>query len=104
MTPPTPEQLIAELRANSWKRQPGAAGGNCEHCDQCRAADALSAALERIKKLEAEIAEAREACPAVRMDRFADAPILALVNEQVSQLFRAQSELEQAMRQSPKDE
>ena len=52
--------------------------------------------LVEIETLRQEIAEAREACPAIRMDRFADAPILDLVNEQVSQLFRMQSRAEQA--------
>jgi hypothetical protein len=51
---------------------------------------------EALEQAQREVAEAREACPAVRMDRFADAPLLALVNEQVSQLFRMQSRAEKA--------
>lgn len=47
-------------------------------------------------ELQAEIAAAREACPAVRMQRFFDASLLTLVEEEVSQLFRMQSRAEHA--------
>lgn len=61
-----------------------------------KVAAALRESEARCRQLQAEIADAREACPAVRMDKFAEAPLLALVNEQVSQLFRMQSQAEAA--------
>lgn len=50
----------------------------------------------RIAELERQIAEAREACPSVRQDRFADADLLTVVNEEVSLSFRYQSRAEGA--------
>jgi hypothetical protein len=49
---------------------------------------ALQQADQERDQLRAELAAAREACPVSRMDRFADASLLAVVNEQVFQLFR----------------
>lgn len=62
-------------------------------------ADASSrlATLEGEKAaLEAEIAAAREACPVVRMEKYADAPLQALINEEISQLFAMQARAEAA--------
>lgn len=43
-----------------------------------------------------QISQAREACPVVRMQDYVDAPLLVIVKEQVSQLFRMQSRAEKA--------
>jgi chromosome segregation ATPase len=51
---------------------------------------------ERIAALEKERDEAREACPAIRMQKFFDAPLLTLVQQEIRQLFWMQSRAEQA--------
>lgn len=55
------------------------------------------ATLEAEKQqIEAENRKAREACPVARMQDYHDAPLLTVVREQVSQLFRMQSRAEAA--------
>jgi hypothetical protein len=60
----------------------------------------LEATLARVTaekdEAQAQIAEAREACPCVRQQRFFDASLLEAVNEEVSRSFRLQSRAEQA--------
>lgn len=58
-----------------------------------RAAAALSRLSREVAERDAEIAEAREACPAVRMQDHADAPLLALVNLEVSRGFKRDAEV-----------
>lgn len=55
--------------------------------------------LEKLAEARREIAAAREACPAARMQRFFDASLLTLVNEEVGQLFKMQSRAESAERE-----
>jgi hypothetical protein len=57
------------------------------------AAAALSRLTRALGERDAEIAEAREACPAVRMQDHADAPLLALVNLEVSRGFNRDAEV-----------
>jgi hypothetical protein len=65
-----------------------------------RAVADLRATLARVTaerdEAQAQIAEAREACPCVRQQRFFDASLLEAVNEEVSRSFRLQSRAEQA--------
>jgi hypothetical protein len=73
--------------------QSGAADGDPMSDRQLEAdlAD-LRAALARAQQ---EIAEAREACPIVRRQDYFDAPLLTLIEQEVSQLFQMQSRAEQ---------
>ena len=59
-------------------------------------ADTIRAAEAEIGRLAQDIATAREECPAVRMQDYADAPLLTLVREEISQLFRMQARAEAA--------
>jgi hypothetical protein len=70
-----------------------------EVLDKIRALQAASGSPqpeEQIKELKAEIAEAREACPIVRRQDYFDAPLLTLINAEISQLFQWQSRAEKA--------
>jgi len=60
----------------------------------------LAATHAAHQKLEAEIAEAREACPVVRRQDFFDAPLLTLIEQEVSQLFQMQVRAEKAEAQT----
>jgi hypothetical protein len=56
-----------------------------EWCKRCL----MGFAASQLTTLMGEIAEAREECPCVRQDRFADASLLTAVREEVSRSFLA---------------
>jgi tRNA A37 N6-isopentenylltransferase MiaA len=60
------------------------------------AAETIVSLHQQLAQRDKAIAEAMEACPAGRMQRFFGATLLELVNEEVSQLFRMQSRAEAA--------
>lgn len=55
---------------------------------------------EQVQTLEAEIADAREACPVVRRQDYFDAPLLTLIEAEISQLFSWQSQAEAAVKRT----
>jgi hypothetical protein len=64
-----------------------------------RAAPAIRYLLAQLQQARQEIAEAREACPSVRMQDNFDAPLLKLINNEVVRGFKLDSWLADAQRQ-----
>lgn len=60
--------------------------------DECR--PHVAAMRDEIKRLRAEIADAREACPSIRMQDHFDASLLELVNLEVSRGFNRDAEIQ----------
>jgi hypothetical protein len=53
----------------------------------------VAAALQQVQRLEQEIADAREACPSIRRQDYFDAPLLKLIELEVSRGFNRDSEV-----------
>jgi hypothetical protein len=91
-----PRHVLVGLAGDDPQKQELLAAWDTENELRHAAEARVDQVTQERDELTAEIAAAREACPLVRRQDYFDAPLLTLIEHEISQLFQMQSRAEKA--------